>query len=623
MMNVHMPAIEKRVVPELDARLKKVPKPLTAHATLVTLVEEMAERHDLALALQQVTSDGLTRTTFRDLKQGVDATAARLAALGVSKGDRVVLAAQSHPDWAIAYFGIVRAGATVVPIDPGLDARAWAAILAESEARAVVWDDAVTAREEVAASSPSLLALDLRLITQVPLRSVEVPLEAPLVAPAVTVEPGDVASLIYTSGTTARPKGVMLTHANFTSLVAALAPIFPLARGDAALSVLPLHHTFEFTCGLLLPLSRGARVVYVGERTGDGIAEGLRAARATAMVGVPALWQLLERRILQQVDARGPVARAAFDAAAEANRWLSANLGIDAGRVLFGAVHGRLGGHMKWLISGGAALPRETQELFFGLGLRLTQGYGLTEAAPVLTVTRPGKRLEAGVGHPVPGVELRIEGASDQGIGEVVARGANVMVGYTDAEATREAIDAEGWLHTGDVGRIDKKGRLEILGRLKDVVIAPNGENMYPDDIERRLGTVPHVAELAVVGVELRGGERLACLAVPAAGEDRDVRNESARAALRAAIEGLPPSQRPAILHLYEAALPRTATRKVKRDEVRAILTRLAAASARPENGAGATSPARAAIAAVCGMDVHGISAHATLHRELGFDSLL
>ena len=279
---------------------------------------------------------------------------------------------------------------------------------------------------------------------------------------------------------------------------------------------------------------------------------------------------------------------------------------------------------MKWLISGGAALPRETQELFFGLGLRLTQGYGLTEAAPVLTVARPGKRLEAGVGQPVPGVELRIEGADDKGVGEVVARGANVMLGYTDAEATREAIDAAGWLHTGDVGRIDKKGRLEILGRLKDVVIAPNGENLYPDDIERRLGTVPHVAELAVVGVELRGGERLACLAVPAAdGEDRDVRNERARAALRAAIEGLPPSQRPAILHLYEAALPRTATRKVKRDEVRAILTRLAAASARPENGAGATSPARAAIAAVCGVAAHDIAAHATLHGELGFDSLL
>ncbi len=617
MMNIHMPAIEKRVIPELDRRLKKEPRIPTAHATMVTLVDEMAERHDLSLALQQVTPDGLTRTTYRDLKAGSETAAARLAALGVSRGDRVILAAQSQPDWAVAYFGIVRAGATAVPLDPALDASGWAAVLADSEARVVVWDETVVAREEVA-SSHSLVALDLSAFTRLPLPSLD---DAPLAPPAITVGPDDVASLLYTSGTTARPKGVLLTHANFTALVAALAPIFPLARGDAALSVLPLHHTFEFTCGLLLPLSRGARVVYVAERTGDGIAEGLRASRATAMVGVPALWQLLERRILQQVDARGPVARAAFDVATEANRWLSSNLGIDAGRILFGSVHGRLGGQMKWLISGGAALPRETQEHFFALGLRLTQGYGLTEAAPVLTVTRPGRRLESGVGQPIPGVELRIHEPDDRGVGEVVARGANVMAGYTDSDATREAIDAEGWLHTGDVGRIDKKGRLEILGRIKDVVIAPNGENLYPDDIERRLGVVSHVDELAITGIQLRGGERLACLAVPAGGGSRDER-ERARAALRAAIDALPPAQRPAIVHLYEAALPRTATRKVKRDEVRTILTRLATASARPENGTSAVSPTRAAIGAVCGIAAHEISPHASLRGELGFDSL-
>jgi long-chain acyl-CoA synthetase len=623
MMNVHMPAIEKRVIPEMDRRLSKPPKPLTAHVTIASMVDQMAARHDLSLALQQVTADGLTRMTFRDVKRGADAMAGRLAALGVAKGDRVALAGDGHPDWAVAYFGIVRAGATAVPIDPRLDAAGWLAVLAESGARAVVWDEGVTARDEVAAALPALPKLELHLDT--------LP-DASIAPPAVTVEPDDVASILYTSGTTSRPKGVMLTHGNFTSLAAALAPIFPLSRGDAVLSVLPLHHTFEFTCGLLLPLSRGARVVYVNERTADGVAEGLRAARATAMVGVPSLWQLLERRILSQADSRGPLARAAFDAAAEANRWLGANLGVDAGRVLFGAVHERLGGQMKWLISGGAALPRETQELFFGVGLRLTQGYGLTEAAPVLTVARPGKRLEPGVGKPIPGVELRIHQADQHGAGEVIARGPNVMAGYTDAEATREAIDAEGWLHTGDVGRIDKKGRLEILGRLKDVVISPSGENVYPDEVERRLGAVAHVAELAVVGVETarfrsgadaRGGERLACLAVPAPGDSRSERNEKARAALRAAIEGLPAAQRPVIVHLYAAPLPRTATRKVKRDEVRAILTRLAAASARAENGAGEAGPARAAIAAVCGVPVHEIAGHATLRGDLGFDSLL
>jgi long-chain acyl-CoA synthetase len=334
------------------------------------------------------------------------------------------------------------------------------------------------------------------------------------------------------------------------------------------------------------------------------------------MVGVPALWQLLERRILQQVDARGPLARAAFDVATEVNRWLASNVGVDVGRILFGAVHARMGGHVKWLISGGAALPRETLERFSGLGLKLTEGYGLTEAAPVLTVTRPGKRLEAGVGKPVPGVELRIANPDDRGIGEVVARGPNVMIGYTDADATSRTIDAEGWLHTGDLGRIDRKGRLEIVGRLKDVVISPTGENVYPDDVEKRLGKIEHVSEVAVVGVEVRGSERLACLAVSEG--DRD----AARGALRRAIDDLPPGQRPTIAHLYDAPLPRTATRKVKREEVRAILRRMIAATARPEDGVEA-SPVRLAIAGVKGIPAVEVTTHASLQGELGFDSLL
>ena len=607
MMNVHMPAMEKRILPEMDRKLKKELAPLAAHATLVSLVDEMAERHDLGMALQRMTDEGLTRTSFRDLKLRAESMAARLAQLGIRKGDRVIVSAHNHPDWAIAYFGVLRAGATAVPVDPALDAAAWGNVVTESGARVVAWDATVKARDEVAAAHPGLDALDLHDATAE---------DDALVPPAASIAPGDVASLIYTSGTTGRPKGVMLTHANFTSLVAALAPIFPLSRGDAVLSVLPLHHTFEFTCGLLLPLSRGARVVYLDELTGEGLSRGLQASRASAMVGVPALWQMLERRILQQVDARGPFARAAFDAAAEVNRWLTSNVGLDMGRVLFGAVHSKMGGHVKWLISGGAALPRETQERFAGLGLKLTEGYGLTEAAPVLTVARPGVRTEAGVGKPVPGVDLRIANPDSRGIGEVVARGPNVMVGYTDEEATRRTIDAEGWLHTGDLGRIDRKGRLEIVGRLKDVVISATGENVYPDDVENRLGEIEGVTELAVVGVEVRGSERLACLAVPK--DDREV----ARGALRRAIDQLPPGQRPAIVHLSEAPLPRTATRNVKRDEVRAILRRMIAATSRTEEATGASST-RLAIAAVRGLPIEEVTSHASLQGELGFDSLM
>ena len=620
MMNVHMPAMEKRIIPEMDRRLSKPRRALEPYPTLVALVDEMAERHDLALALQRMTDEGLTRTTFRDLKARAWRTAARLQALGVSKGDRVVLAARNDPDWAIAFFGILRAGAVAVPVDPAHDLGGWDKILGDCGARAIVWDETVRERANVASAHGSLPRLDLHEVTEDSSAASE---HQPL--HDVHVEPHDLATLIYTSGTTGRPKGVMLTHSNFTSLVAALAPIFPLGQGDAVLSVVPLHHTFELTCGLLLPLSRGARVAYVGELSADRIAKGLRASRATAMVGVPALWQLLERRILVGVDSHGALARTAFDAAAEANRWL-ASAGFDVGRILFGTVHAGLGGRMKWLISGGAALPAETQRFFASMGLRLTQGYGLTEASPVLTVAQPSGRVQHGVGEAVPGVEVRIDHPDGRGVGEVVARGPNVMAGYTDAQATREAIDDDGWLHTGDLGRLDARGRLEIVGRIKDVVISPTGENVYPEDVEARLGRVPHVAELVVVGIELDGSERLACLAVaerdgasPAGtdGEDR------AHAALRAAIESLPPSQRPGIVRFSDSALPRTATRKVKRDEAGRIVANLVAADAPRDAAAVPTTEVSRAIADVKGIALDRVARTATLQGDLGFDSLL
>ncbi|MDB4996165.1 MAG: Long-chain-fatty-acid CoA ligase, partial [Myxococcaceae bacterium] len=467
------------------------------------------------------------------------------------------------------------------------------------------------------------------------------------VRPDVEVLPSDVASLIYTSGTTGTPKGVMLTHANFTSLIAALAPIFPLSSGDRVLSVLPLHHTFEFTCGLLLPFSRGARIAYLDELTGDRLSAGLKAGRITAMVGVPALWQLLERRILAQVHAKGKVAEGIFHWAGELNRMLGRSVGLDAGKVLFGPVHEALGGHVKYLISGGAALPKETQQLFSRLGLHLTEGYGLTEAAPVLTVSKPSPRSPAGqVGKPVPGMQIKIDAPDDQGVGEILAKGPSIMAGYTDVEATARVMTADGWLKTGDLGKFDKQGRLQIVGRSKDVIVTTTGENVYPDDVEKRLGTVPYIAELAIVGVEAKGGEKVACLAVPSSEEGLSIpppppgsgdaapvslspaqlraeRMDRAMRSLREAIAKLPYGQQPAVVHLYDASLPRTATRKVRRTEVQAILRRMIAATTLPEGEEASVGVVRLAIAAVSGRALTEIHGEATLQGDLGFDSLM
>ena len=624
---VQLPGLDKWVMPEIDAKLDRPTKPLRAFVSLVELLDEAAERHVHHAALLRMQDDGLARITYREWKLRSDGVAARLAEDGIGPGDRVLLSASNHPDWPIAYFGILRAGATAVPVDAGIEQGGLENILRASKAKAVIADAKV--REKLdRIEGVTAAKLDLHSI------AAEDDTLRPPELQALTEE--SLASIIYTSGTTGTPKGVMLTHGNFTSLLAALAPVFPLNSGDRVLSVLPLHHTFEFTCGMLLPLSRGAQVVYLDEVNGERVVKAMREARVTAMVGVPALWQLLERRIFQQIRERGAAAETVFDMALAFNRMLGEKLGADVGRVLFGPVHAALGGNLRYLISGGAALPKETAKVFQSLGLPLAEGYGLTEAAPVLSVAKAKVGGKHGtVGKPIPGVEVKIHNADAHGVGEVLAKGPNVMVGYADdAEATAAAVDADGWLHTGDLGHINRKGELTIVGRSKDVIVASTGENLYPDDVERALGNISGVKELVIVGIaDPRGGERAALLAVPDfediaddARDARDAQQEKAMKHLRAAIRELPPAWQPAVVLAYDGELPRTATRKVKRSAVRPIAERLAAATApvRAAKGGGkAVTPVRQAVAAIARKDVASITAEQRLKADLGFDSLM
>jgi len=633
MWDVHLPGLERWVYPLIEEKMARELKPLRAYDTLLDLLDEMADRYDHAVALQQLTDVGLTRTTFRQWREESTATAARLAHAGVRPGDRVILSGQNQPAWPIAYFGVLRAGAVAVPVDPGLEGPQVVNIVRSSGARVALWDGGVEAKsgEWVRESYPDFRAYDLASFA-------EAPLDPELPVPALTATGADLASVIYTSGTTGDPKGVMLSHGNFTALLASLAALFPLKETDRILSVLPLHHTFEFTCGLLLPLSRGARILYLDELNAERLSLGLTRGRITGMVGVPALWQMLERRITAKVKESGPAASLVFDWALEWNRMLGKNLGINAGRLFFGSVHDALGGNARFLISGGAALPKNTAELFRGLGLPLAEGYGLTEAAPVLTVAKASVKAKHGnVGRAVPGVEIRIHEPDDRGVGEVLARGPNVMIGYAgNDEATAAAIDAEGWLHTGDLGMFDKRGQLVIVGRQKDVIVTTSGENVYPDDVETLLGKPDGVKELAIVGIDDgKGGERVACLAVPEGDPPPDLsfsalppptraeRHERAMTALREAFQRLPRVAQPAVVHLWEADLPRTATRKVKRAEVKAVLAKLASATELPRDDPSGPSPVRHAVATIAGRKIGEIAAGTRLKADLAFDSLM
>jgi long-chain acyl-CoA synthetase len=619
LLEVHAPGIMENVAPEIEAKLKKDKKPLRRHDDLLAMLDEAADRHDLAPALLETHEDGFTRISYKALRGQVEAVAMRLGELGVKPGDRVLISGANHPSWPATFFGILRAGAAAVPLDPALEPAKVKNILGSAQVSAAVIDD--KARDSFGE------VLDVPTLE---LRDAPKP-GAVGSLPDLDVQPTDVASVLYTSGTTGDPKGVMLTHENFTAMVASLGALFPLREDDRLLSVLPLHHAFEFTCGLLLPISMGARIIYLDEINGDRLSYGLQEGRVTCMVGVPALWQLLERRVRSQVKEKGQLFELAFDQGLKLNRSVGKVAGMDLGKLMFGTVHSRFGGNIRILISGGAALPKDTQTLFQGLGLQLAEGYGLTEASPVLTVNMPGPSAKAGtVGKAVPGVQIKIANPNEQGVGEVWAKGANVMAGYFgNRDATQASLDDDGWLHTGDMGKIDHKGRLTLVGRAKEVVVTASGENIYLDDTEASLGQLRYIAEYALVGLpDPRGGERLGLLARPDADEHPELTrrelHDKARKVLKEAIAGLPAVQRPAVVHMVDAELPRTATRKVQRKAVREVLEKIeAAAPKKVSKKDGYGGPVAEAIASVAGVPVSKVLPSSELQADFHYDSLM
>ena len=608
LLEIHGPGIQKNVSPLIDEKIQREKKALRAYDDLVSMLDEAAERHDLAPALQRTHEDGFTSISYRQVRLRSIAVAARLQEGGVGPGERVLLSGANHPDWSIAYFGILRMGAVAVPLDPGLPGAAVQTIQAASGAVAAVLD------------SNTAMTFDTDLPVY-DLHELSKPNAAATLA-APTIQPTDLASILYTSGTTGMPKGVMLSHENFCALIASVSGVFSLEETDRLMSVLPLHHAFEFACGLLLPLSKGARIIYLDRIDGDRLAHGLEHGRVTCMVGVPALWQLLDRRIRAQVDAKGQLFGLAFDKGLAFNRKIGKATGLDFGKLFFGSIHSRFGGNIRLLISGGAALPPDTAKLFGGLGLHLSEGYGLTEASPVLTVSQAGPGSKGGhVGKAIPGVELRIHDPDSDGIGEVWARGKNVMRGYFgNNEATASTIDKDGWLHTGDVGRLDHRGHLYLVGRSKEVVVSANGENIYLDDVEAVLGTLPLIEEYVLVGLDdPRGGERLGMLAKAVAGCD----HAKAKRAVLDEVTRLSPHQRPSVVQLVDAPLPRTATRKIQRKDSRTILEKIIAARPRKARGEDVSAPVARAIAVVAGVDAAVLHMGTNLTEAHGFDSLM
>ena len=405
--------------------------------------------------------------------------------------------------------------------------------------------------------------------------------------------------------------------------------------------MLPLHHTFEFSAGLLMPMVHGSQITYLDEVKPEAVGDALASEPVTAMVGVPALWQLLHRKVVKRFADKGPIAERAFRGVVDLNRTLrdKSPIEINLGKGIFYPIHKAMGSRIRVMISGGSALSPEVMKSFRGLGYNLYEGYGMTEASPVISAQRPkDKPVPGSVGRALPGIDVKIFEPDESGVGEIVARGPTVMSGYdANPDATASTLK-DGWLHTGDLGRIDTSGYVYVVGRKKEMILGASGENVYPDELEELYSNLSEIKELSIVGIaNSDGNETVAALVVPAYAEFPDDPPGKVDAAVREHFQKvsaeLPVYKRVRVLHLTRMELPRTATRKVQRPKVKAEIERREARSASKQeaaqkNGKAAASKASSGqwvldiLAQVTQRPVSKVSLDGAL-SDFGFDSLM
>lgn len=562
-------------------------------ATLETLVESFPARGDTP-ALVTFDRAGATTLSYRDLHREIRRGAAVLAAKGVGVGTIVAIWAPNSAGWIAAYFAALANGASVIPLDHQMTAERAASIVAHSKTRLVL-----TAASHV----PDLERHEaLGRIDYILLDGDEGDrrhwrtLAGDEQPPRVPADPERIASLLYTSGTTGNPKAVPLTHANLAANLTALLAAGLVEADDRVLIPLPFHHAYPFTVGLLLALGTGACMILPAGVSGPEITRAASEAEATAMIAVPRLCAALWSAIDSGVKSRGKLAQRAFGVLLELSGRVKRATGWPLGKLVFAPLHRRVGPRLRTLGCGGAQLDPALAGKLEALGWTVLTGYGLTETSPVLTFNRLEQRRLGSEGRALPGVELRIAALEDQPHGEILARGPNVFTGYwNNAAETSKAFDGEGWFRTGDLGWIDADGFLHIAGRSKEVIVLPDGKNIFPDEIEEAYLASELIREIAI----LETGGTLVALVVP---EEQALRARGAHRVEELLKETmaeitlkLPPYQRIGDYRLTRQALPRTPLGKLKRHELEALYER-AAARARGRPGAAPDEADRALL---------------------------
>ena len=562
---IHIPGIKRHVLKLEDVKggttkdenetspdeIEEIPSPAPnpideiSPETIVDLIEIQAKRIPDKVALQMVTEGGWERYTYAETYNFTLQAAYDLWQKGIEEGCRVVLVSENQPEWCISYLAVSQLGATVVPIDAQTPTKEILSIAEFTEAKSILASESVIRNSEIGFAKSQVPVLNINQFKHIA-NSVG---NSPENFPIVKISPDSVASIIFTMGTTVDPKGAMLTHGGFISNVKAVAKALPPTDSERILSALPLYHALSFSCSLLMALYSGTTATYVNALRPTTLLKTMREDKTTAFIGVPRLFQMLQSTIERQAM----------------REETSGNCFEEKARNV-------MGGNIRILVSGGAALADNIYDGFQKFGLTLYQGYGMTETAPVLSVNPYKNSRRGSVGLPVEGVEFHIDNPDKDGMGEIVAKGPSNMKGYFKNPVATNKTIRNGWLYTGDLGYIDDGGFLYITGHCKDVIVPASGKNIYPVELETLYRDHPAIAEICVMGIPYQDKSDTDIYAIIVPKQNSRTVEAEIHDHLQKTAKCLPSYQQFHKSHFFYDALPKTEEDKIDRKRVKDML---------------------------------------------------
>jgi long-chain acyl-CoA synthetase len=549
--------------------------------TIPQMLKRSARLFSSNLALSFWKDGEFHSISYAELENIVNLFAEGLHLLGIKKNDKVGLLSENRPEWGMAYLAILSSGGITVPLDPLLRCSELEVFIRDSGMKGLVTSGKfVSEIFETTKKIPGfefLICMDEKKEKEIFPFSEILDKGRENKSELSEAFPQDIAALIYTSGTTGKSKGVMLSHKNIMSDVWGTKEALKLYPEDNFLSILPLHHTFECTCGLLIPLSGGSRVTYARSLKSKEILEDIKNTGATLILGVPLFYEKLFTGLRKNIQKKSAIARFSFRLCFNFVKIFKKLTGINFGKSIFRDLREKAGlSSLRILICGAAPLPAIIPECFDLLGIKFLQGYGLTETSPVLTLNPFDKPKYSSVGVPIPGAELKISEPNKDGVGEVLTKGDMIMKGYYNNLRETDKVLKDGWFYTGDLGWKDRQGYFYIVGRKKNVIVTGAGKNIYPEEIENRLIQSPYILEALVLGKRLSSGrEEVEAIIVPdfeylkQVNQEQDLDEEKVKSLFRKEIdhccEGMADYKRVKHFQIRKEEFEKTSTRKIKR----------------------------------------------------------